>query len=61
MHDEVLSPKLSCQVMPLHMAAQGGHLNVVEYFVENDAEIDVKENTGVSIQIYFISVWSFHC
>ena len=61
MHDEVLSPKLSCQVTPLHMAAQGGHLNVVEYLVGSKAEMDVKENAGVSIQIYFISVWSFRC
>ena len=33
------------------MAAQEGHLNVVEYLVEHKAEIDVKENAGVSIQI----------
>ena len=43
------------------MAAQGGHLNIVEYLVGNKAEMDVKENAGVSIQVYFISVWSFPC
>lgn len=32
------------------MAAEGGNLNVVEYLVENEAEINVKENAGVSIQ-----------
>jgi len=32
------------------MAAEGGNLNVVEYLVEHKAEINVKENAGVSIQ-----------
>ena len=32
------------------MAAEGGNLDVVKYLVENEAKINVKENTGVSIQ-----------
>ena len=31
------------------MAAEGGHLNIVEYLIDNGAEIDVKENVRVSI------------
>ena len=33
------------------MAAEGGHTSIVEYLVEEKAEIDVKDNGGVSIQI----------
>ena len=59
-HDEILSLNLSCQVTPLHMAAERGHWSVVEYLVDKGAKMDAKENTGVSIQIQFCYfVWSF--
>ena len=45
------SLKFSRQVTPLHMAAEGGHVSIVEYLVDNGARMDVKENAGVSIQI----------
>ena len=31
------------------MAADGGHVNMVEFLVDNGAKIDVKEYAGVSI------------
>ena len=31
------------------MAAEGGHVNIVEFLVDKKAEIDVKENFGVSV------------
>ena len=33
------------------MAAEGGCMSIVEILANNGAEIDVKENNGVSIQI----------
>ena len=33
------------------MAAEGGCLSIVEFLVDSGAEIDVKENTDVSISL----------
>ena len=40
-----------CQVTPLHVAAEGGYVNIVEFLIEGGAEIDVKDNTDVSISL----------
>ena len=36
------------QNAPLHQAAQKGHMNVVRYLVEENANITIMNNTGVS-------------
>ena len=36
------------QNAPLHQAAQKGHMNVVRYLVEKNADITIMNNTGVS-------------
>ena len=33
------------------MAAEGGYVNIVEFLVDSGAEIDVKDNTHVSISL----------
>ena len=33
---------------PLHMAASGGHTDIVRHLVENRAGIDIQDNSGVS-------------
>ena len=38
---------------PLHMAAErGGRLNIVEYLVGKEADINSKDHNGVNIHIY---------
>ena len=37
-----------CQVSPLHKAAEGGHVNVVKYLVDKEADINVKKRDHVS-------------
>ena len=36
------------QETPLHLAAEAGHVDAVTYLVENGANIDSKDNYGVS-------------
>ena len=33
----------------LHKAAEGGHMHIVGYLIENEADIDIQERIGVSI------------
>ena len=33
------------------MAAEGGHVSIVEFLIDCGAEIDVKDNTDVSISL----------
>ena len=33
------------------MAAEGGYVSIVEFLADSGAEIDVKENTDVSISL----------
>ena len=33
------------------MAAEGGYVNIVEFLINGGAEIDVKDNTDVSISL----------
>ena len=33
----------------LHKAAEGGHMDVVRYLVENEADISIQERTRVNI------------
>lgn len=40
------------QRTPLHMAAEGGHKNVVDYLVDKGADVSLKDNAGVSISEY---------
>ena len=37
------------QRAPLHMAAEGGHMEIVRYLVEEKADISIQEMTGVSV------------
>ena len=41
------------------MAAEGGHKNIVDYLVNERADISMKDNDGVSqmINVHFVSVW----
>lgn len=32
----------------MHIAAQGGHVNTVKLLINKGADIDIKDNTGVS-------------
>ena len=36
-----------CQLTPLHMAAEGGYMKIVEYLFENGADVKTTDNTGV--------------
>ena len=38
----------SHQYTPLHKAAYEGHVDIVRYFVEQDAHINIKDDLGVS-------------
>ena len=33
----------------LHKAAEGGHMDIVRYLIENKADISIQERIGVSI------------
>ena len=33
----------------LHKAAEGGHVDIVRYLIENEADISIQERIGVSI------------
>ena len=33
----------------LHKAAEGGHVDIVRYLIENEADIGIQERIGVSI------------
>ena len=50
---QFFSPIFFCQVTALHMAAQGGHLSIVKFLVEMKAEVNVKGNAEVRIQIWY--------
>ena len=36
------------QRTPFHVAAEGGHLGLVTYFLKKGVDIDIKESFGVS-------------
>ena len=40
------------QMVPLHLAAERGHLDIVKYFVSQKADINIKDNNGVNICNY---------
>ena len=44
-HSYVLSPH---QWSPLHWAADGGHVNVVKFLVEKEANLHSEDDDGVS-------------
>ena len=48
---QFLNQKLFFQFTPLHMAAEGGYVSIVEFLVVSGAKIDVKDNTDVSISL----------
>ena len=35
----------------MYVAAKGGYLNIVEYLIEQKADVNVKDHEGVSIII----------
>ena len=37
---------------PLHMAVKGGHTTMVDYFIDKDASVKIKDSSGVSMQNY---------
>ena len=37
------------QWTPLYMAAEGGHIEIVRYLVDNGADINIKDHNGVSV------------
>ena len=39
---------------PLMYAAQKGHLDIVEFLLNNEADVDAKDNYGKFIILYFI-------
>ena len=39
----------SIQKTPLHMAAKEGHIDAVEWLVNNSADINMKNHDGVSL------------
>ena len=42
----IISPT---QRTPLHIAAEGGHVNTVKSLVNNRADINIKDNDGVRL------------
>ena len=39
------------QMTPLHVAAEkGGRFNILEYLADSEADINIQDNDGVSIQ-----------
>ena len=42
----------SHQHTPLHNAARDGHVDIVRYLVEQDVDINIKDQNGVSEQEY---------
>ena len=43
------STVFSLQQTPLHVAASHGHCNIVEYLVQQGADVSIKDNNGVSV------------
>ena len=41
-----------CQETPLHWAVREGQLDIVRYFVEQDANVIIKDENGVSEREY---------
>ena len=39
------------QMTPLHLAAERGSIRIVKYLVEQGAEINIRDNNGVSVTI----------
>ena len=37
------------QRTPLHIAAGGGYINTTEHLVKEGADINIKDNSGVSV------------
>ena len=42
------------QQTPLHVAASQGHCYIVEYFVQQGADVCIKDNDGVSVNILLV-------
>ena len=42
------------QQTPLHVAASQGHCYIVEYFVQQGADVSIKDNDGVSVNILLV-------
>ena len=36
------------QQTPLHLAAREGHMDTVEFLINNEADINIQDNDGVS-------------
>jgi len=36
---------------PLHLAAEGAHVKIMEYLVERKANINIQDNNGVIIHV----------
>ena len=45
---------LSClhQITALHIAAERGHIKIVEYLADKGADIDIQDKNGVSVHDY---------
>ena len=36
---------------PLHLAAESGHIKIVNYFCDNGADIKIQDNDGVILNV----------
>ena len=48
----------SCQITPLHVAAEGGRVGTVESLVAKGADINIKDDKGVSAEA---ELYHFFC
>ena len=40
------------QMTPLHLAAEGAHIKIVEYLVDQEADVNIEDDNGVNICIH---------